>query len=173
MVALCVCLIASCKEKEIYPSVPSIEFKGYYFLKGGDGKDSLVTLIFSFKDGDGDIGLGENDTLPPFNRQIDTLGKNLNRYYYNLYIDYLEKREGKFEYVLNPAPLNDSLRFAFRVQNLTPDGRHKAIRGDLLVNVPSSPWPGAGDTTRYKLVLIDRAKHESNQIESPPIIWSR
>lgn len=163
-------ILTTCKKKEFFSEIPAIEYKGHYFLLNALGKDSLVVLIFSFKDGDGNIGLNEADTMPPFNPVIDNIGNSINPYYYNMYIDYLEFLDGEFKYVTNPFS-NDTLNFEYRIPSLTPDGRHLAIRGDIEVKVEASPYPNAKDTVMYKFYIYDRALNKSNIIQSTPIAW--
>jgi len=163
-------IINSCKTNEVYPVIPAIEYKSHYFIQNNNAKDSLIVLIFSFKDGDGDIGLGQADTLPPFNSVTDSIGNPINKYYYNLYIDYFEQVNGKMQNVTNPFS-SDTLRYSFRVQNLTPEGKHKAIRGEIEVKIEPSPYPSSRDTVMYSLYIFDRALNESNVTVTPPIRW--
>lgn len=127
-------------------------------------------LIFSFKDGDGDLGLNQGDTFPPYNPVVDFEGRSLNPYYYNLYVDYLEWQNGIFNYVTRPFS-NDTLKYEFRFPSLTPEGRHLAIRGDIEVKISPSPFPNAKDTVMYKIFVYDRKLHKSNVAETPPVIW--
>jgi len=166
---LFILILNGCKEKEIYPVIPSIEYKSAYFILGQNGKDSVLVLGISFKDGDGDIGLTQEDTFPPFNPVTDSNGKSLNPYYYNLYISYFEMNNGVFQNVVKPFT-HDTIGYEFRIQNLTPDGRHKAIRGEIDVTIEASLFAG-NDTTMYSFYIYDRALHKSNEVASPPIIW--
>jgi hypothetical protein len=164
--------LSNCKKKEVYPPVPYIEYKTAYFYSNAEGVDTLMVLVFSFKDGDGDLGLGGTDTLAPFNAVIDSLGRNTNPYYYNLQIDYLEQVNGVFQPVTLPFT-SDSLRYFYRFENITPEGRHKAIRGDIEIKIQSSPFPDAKDTVMYTFFVYDRALHKSNVASSIPLVWNR
>lgn len=143
-------------------------------MSNTEGIDSVMTLIFTFKDGDGDLGLTQADTFPPYNPVLDpnNNNKSLNPYYNNLYIEYLESVDGIFQYVTAPFT-TDTLNYAFRFESLTPSGRHKAIRGDIEVQISPSPYKNARDTVIYKFFIYDRALHKSNLIETPPIVWKR
>ncbi len=143
------------------------------FLQSTDGKDSLLVLTFTYKDGDGDLGLNQSDTLSPFNPVIDSVGKSLNPFYQNLHINYLEKYQGLFQAVTNPFNAADTLTYAFRFESLTPDGRHKSIRGDIEVKISPNAYPNAADTTLYELYIYDRALHKSNVVQSPVVIWNK
>ncbi len=57
--------------------VPFIEFDNIRFVDLDDSQDSLI-LTFKFQDGDGDIGIDNNDVFPPyhsFNYAIDADGQ--------------------------------------------------------------------------------------------------
>jgi hypothetical protein len=58
--------LGSCFDPPIYPLAPQVSFDGIRFVQI-EGQDSLV-LSFDFRDGDGDIGLSDDDNTPPFHR---------------------------------------------------------------------------------------------------------
>jgi len=165
--------LGQCKKTEISSEIPQIEFKSAGFLKSLDGKDSMLVITITYKDGDGDLGLNQTDTFAPFNPVTDSLGKSLNPYYQNLHINYFEKYEGIFSVVTNPFNVSDTLAYAFRFESLTPEGRHKSIRGDIEVKISPNAYPTAQDTTMYEVYIYDRALHKSNLVKSPAIIWNR
>lgn len=168
-------LVTACKKREIYSEIPVIEYKTAYFYQNAEGVDTLMVLVFSFKDGDGDLGLTQADTFPPFNAVLDTANNNksLNPYYNNLYIDYFESIDGVFQNIVAPFT-SDTLSYPFRFESLTPEGRHKAIRGDIEVNIPPAPLQfNPHDTVMYKFYIYDRALHKSNIVETPTLIWKR
>lgn len=162
----------ACKKKEVYPATPSIEYKAAFFYQNAEGVDTAMILVFSFKDGDGDLGLDGEDTLAPFNAIVDVNGKNLNPYYYNLKVDYLEKINGIFQFVTLPFS-SDTLRYSYRFENITPEGRHKAIRGDIEIRIGPSPFPNPSDTVMYKFYIYDRALNKSNTAMTVPLVWNR
>lgn len=171
--------LGTCKKKEIYPSVPSIAYEQAYFMRASDGTDSVMTLVFSFRDGDGDIGLDQADTLPPFQADRDKYNKARNPFYNNLHVEYFEWIDTSFQQIvreLDPdalPPVYDTLRYLYRIENITPEGRHKAIRGDFEINIYPSPHPDAKDTVMYRFYLYDRALNKSNVAETPPLVWKR
>lgn len=160
----------SCKEKEIYPVIPSIQYADINFLSNSSGNDSIMKMSFTFKDGDGDIGLDDADTFAPFNPITDSAGNSLNRYYYNAYVYLYKKANGDFVPVKRPF-VNDTFYYAYRVMNLTPEGRHKAIRGTIELSIEQPILTDPGDTLIYKFFIYDRALNQSNWSESPPLIW--
>jgi len=65
-------IISSCFNPPEYPDSPEIVFKSVDFIKGGTQEDGSpaadsIVLKLTFKDGDGDIGIGSLETAPPFN----------------------------------------------------------------------------------------------------------
>jgi len=143
-------LFFACQKIEKYPDIPEIEFVGVTRIINPDNIIDKVVLKISFTDGDGDIGLTQNDTLPPYD--------------YNFFIKYFEKRDGEFVEVV----LKD-FSFNARIPVLTPEGRNKSIKGEIqdtiIVNTMS-----AYDTIRFETYIVDRALHESNVIITPDII---
>lgn len=151
-------LQTACREKVTYPETPIIEFKSFYKIENDLGIDQKGILAFSFTDGDGDIGLAESDTLPPYNIESE--------YYYNLYITYYRKHNGIF--LADSLPMTNN----GRIMVITPEGKNKAIKGDinveLFINNPKPPSPF--DTICFDVFIIDRALNKSNTIRTPDII---
>ena len=60
---------------------------------------------------------------------------------------------------------------SFHLQPLSPPGAQISIRGELLIRLPQLFLLGNGmaETTRFRIKLLDRAGHESNEIETPSI----
>lgn len=178
-ILLLLAFLSACKTKEIYPSIPQVEYKSASFLRGSDGTDSLLIFTFSFKDGDGDIGLNQQDTFPPFQADRNRYNQASNPYYYNLHIDYFEKFNNRFIQIIKELepdsvpPVYDTLKYVYRVENITPEGRHKAIRGDIEVKIAPSPHPDARDTVVYQFYIYDRSLNKSNVVKSPELIWKR
>lgn len=157
-------LLWSCKKYEDYPDEPRIEFLDFVLLRDDQGIDQRGMLTFGFTDGDGNLGLFNSDTLPPFD--------------YNLFIRYFEKQNGTFRevFLVTPVYLNDTTviydtaTFNGRIPNLTPAGKNKAISGEirdtLFVNNPLSRF----DTIMFEVYIKDRDLNASNTIQTPPIV---
>ena len=151
-------LLISCIKEEDYPIVPEIEFEDFLLLI--NPQTQLVergVLKISFKDGDGDIGLRQADTAPPYD--------------YNLFITYFELQNGDTVKVDIIDPVSgDTTYFHARIPILTPEGSDKSISGEiedtLFVYNPGSAY----DTIMYEVYLVDRALHKSNTIQTPLII---
>lgn len=168
MVTVLVATLFSCRKIEKYPIEPVITYHDFTLLLNTQtGKTERGILSISYTDGDGDLGLDPQDTLPPFNR-----GSN---HYYNFLIKYYEKQNGTFIEVPllswnSETQKYDTITFNGRFPNLTPIHGNKNIKGiiqdTLYVNNPLSDF----DTIKYKVSIYDRALHLSNEIETPEII---
>ena len=71
VLSFAVSFLASCLKPQSFPPEPAIEFVSFE-AQGDSG-----IIVFSFTDGDGDIGLGQEQLDPPFDTS--------SYYYYNLY----------------------------------------------------------------------------------------
>ncbi len=158
----------SCRKFEEFPVEPEIKYENFlleYNLE--TGKTERGVLIFSYTDGDGDLGLADDELYPPYNQG--------SKYYYNLIINYFEKQNGVFVEVpllsWNPdSAYYDTLTFNSRFPRLLPEIFDQPIKGEfndtLFILNPLSDY----DTIKFSAYIIDRALHESNVIETPPIV---
>ncbi|MBQ8957059.1 MAG: hypothetical protein IJ057_00935 [Bacteroidales bacterium] len=163
-VALAVC---ACQKPVEYPVEPHIAYEGFTYLMNPDSTFSGEGVItISYTDGDGDLGLDDADTLPPF-------GLN-DAHYYNMVIDYMKSVNGEF--VKTPllswnvqTQTYDTVSFSARFHRLRDSDEPKAISGTmeykLTVQNPLSP----DDTIKFEIHILDRALHESNVIQTEPI----
>jgi hypothetical protein len=154
----------SCRKTEEFPVEPHIEFKEIIKNTNSQGKDTSIALVFTFTDGDGDIGFHQNETGDPYTGD----------FFYNLHIDYQEKNSsGQFVPVLIPT-LVDSVtpdgeiipiikdmpvQFKYRLPYLVPSGKNKAIKGDISVDINTF---GFSPVSRLIFYIYDRALNKSN-----------
>ena len=177
LVSACIAVVFfyGCKGNEIYPIVPAIVFKDAFVVYNSSNTDSFVVLSFTYKDGDGDLGLDAGDSFPPYN--TNTLGpnnSNTNRFANNIWVNYFQKANGMYSQPVIPFT-SDTVREDIKVGNLTPDGANKAIRGEIRVQLNTVPrsYPDHSDTIKLKVRLIDRALNISNEIETPDLYLVR
>ncbi|MBR1513749.1 MAG: hypothetical protein IJ622_05605 [Bacteroidales bacterium] len=159
--------VGACQKPVEYPVEPHIAYEGFTYLMNPDSTFSGEGVIsFSYTDGDGDLGLDDSDTLPPF-------GLN-DAHYYNMVIDYFKSVNGEF--VKTPllswnvqTQTYDTVSFSARFHRLRDSDEPKAISGtmdyQLTVQNPLSP----DDTIRFEIRILDRALHESNVIQTEAI----
>ncbi len=161
-------LCFSCRELEEYPIVPAISYNGFVLLINEDtGISEKGILYISYTDGDGDIGLDQGDIFFPYQ-----LG---GPYYYNFFISYYECKNGVFTEVPllswnNETQKYDTLTFNARIPVLLPKIKKQGIKGviqnEMFIYNPVSQ----ADTIQFKVKIIDRNLHFSNEIITPPII---
>lgn len=152
-IGLLLVALTGCRPEKKFPAEPVIEFKS--FTQYGDS----ASLVINFTDGDGDIGLGESDSQPPFDTG--------STYYHNLFLEYDTLENGTWRRVQFLLPLY------YRIPRITPTGQNKTLEGEIAVAL--KPWPlvtyPAGwpaDTVRFTVTLVDRSLNVSNTVESPP-----
>mgnify|MGYP001043550999 CR=1 FL=1 len=147
-------LLSACLKKSEFPLEPIIAFKE--FTASGDSGH----LVITFTDGDGDIGLADGDTNPPYDLADGD--------YYNLLLDYYELQDGTWVNITDSLPLP----YYYRVPVITPSGQNKALEGEIAVDlVPTYYNPFSNyDTIKFSVQLLDRALNRSNIVETDEII---
>ena len=151
-------VLVSCLKPVEYPIIPEISFKS--FTPSGDS----AALIIEFTDGDGDIGLAEYETSPPYDTS--------SIFYYNLFVKYYEKVNGVWE-TGKTIPAGDDIEFNYRMEYIVPEGQNKALKGEvkvLLQPLYYNPVSPDSDTIKYTIQMADRALHLSNVVETDEII---
>lgn len=145
-------LFSGCLKTEEFPSTPAITFKSFEFF--GDS----ASLVVSFTDGDGDVGLDASDNAPPYDTS--------SIYYYNFFLRYSEKVDNVWQNV----QFEDSI--FYRIPRITPTGQNKTLEGEIAVAI--DPFPlfitGNSDTVRYSVEMVDRALNRSNRVFTNDII---
>ncbi len=142
--------LTGCRKKDEYPIIPEIKFISLDVFTNDTTHVNQGLLKFSFQDGDGDIGLQQNDTTPPHN--------------YNIYSIFLKRHNGNFDTIKTPAPI------AARIPYITPKGSSKSIKGEIEVLIPLPLSNGRKDTIHFDTYIFDRAMHKSNIITTPEFI---
>lgn len=154
-------IFLSCNDEDTYPEIPEIKYAGFVKLYNpSNGFYDRGVFKISFTDGNGDIGLYEDEKDPPYD--------------YNLFIDYYELQNGDTVKVYitqyNDSTLQyDTLNFNARVPILTPQGSNKSIKGEIEDTLFMYNYQGNFDTIMFDAYLVDRALNKSNRIATPLI----
>jgi len=148
-------LFSSCTKPEIYPNTPVIKYKSFEKIPTTTGIDNKGYLTISFTDGDGDVGLKPEDTLPPYN-----LGS---KYYYNFFIDYYEQQGDTF--VKIDLPITNNSRIPYIEPNLAEFG----IKGEIEIEIYFNNIMSNSDSIKYEMYIVDRALNKSNVVMTPAI----
>lgn len=147
-------LLSDCTNDLDYSPIPAIKFKEYEVIKNIQGIDSAIKLTISYVDGDGDLGLGQGDTLPPFDSM----------YYYNMIINYYEKIDGEFREVERNPITKDTVRYKYRFPVLTPNSNYKTIKGEIECSINDLRYlTSISNPIKFRIYIIDRSLQESNK----------
>lgn len=158
---LVVLLFAACSDEgNNFPPEPQLQYTSFQKSRTPDGRDSAVFFRFRYTDGDGDIGLSEKDTLPPFE-----FG---GPHFYNFKVQYFVWENGVARPRIDPLT-QDTLAFDLRLPVLTPSGTNKQIEGDITVEIPARPSGFSPDSILIRCRLSDRALRYSAFINSPVV----
>lgn len=155
--------ISSCLKPEEYPFEPILSDPIFVA-----NSDSTGVLTVTFTDGDGDIGLNDGDTLDPFLPET--------YFYHNFHLDYYEFMDGEWvvgRVGINNFPTQDPITFPFRLENITPKGKNKALKGEIVVTIEPRYFnanSASSDSIKYGVTLIDRALNISNTVETDLIL---
>lgn len=142
-------IFVACQQEETYPIIPEIEYDG--FVKLWNPQTMVYergVFAISFKDGDGDIGLKDSDTVAPYD--------------FNLFINYYEIQNGDSVRVV----ISDSNEFNARIPVLTPLGTNKSISGLIEDTLFMYNYQSTFDTIMFDAYIMDRALHKSNVVNT-------
>jgi len=149
-------LFFACTREEVFPPEPAITFLDFSKIANNLPYDDKGELKIFFTDGDGDLGLNDDDTMPPFNKA--------SIYYYNFFIKYLEKQHGKF------VEVNPPVSFNARIPRIESKGNSPSIKGEIDLEIFINNYLSTFDTVKFEASICDRALHVSNVITTPEII---
>ena len=152
-------LAGACSKDPDLPVEPAIRFVSFTKVINNSGKDDKGVLKINFTDGDGDIGLTDEDIQAPY----DTASM----YYYNCFITYYEKQHGTW--VAVDLPLTNNARIPL----VEDAGLGNPLTGDIDIELYINNPFSAFDTICFDLFLVDRALHHSNTITTPDIIINK
>ena len=156
----------ACKDRPEYPTAPQISKPALQELNEGGGIDRKLRLSFDYTDGDGDLGLTEDDRLlAPYQKWRHD--STANPYHYNIVI-HIEKQKPDGSFTdLTPSPF--ALSGAF--PPLAEPGYAGPVDGRFTYNITFSTFADveAGDGVRVRFYIYDRALNKSNTLASPLI----
>lgn len=154
VVSLPLLVLGGCLEEASYPDEPEIWFISLT-PSTTTPEDAILTL--GFTDGDGDLGLDQED--------LDAMDESDSMFYNNVFIDYFERENG--EWVAMPP----EVPYYYRIPRISPSGQNKALRGELLIDILAYFNPFTeNDTFRYEVRVIDRARRYSNLLTTPEFV---
>jgi len=158
---LIIILLVTCRKKEKFPPEPHIDYVSFIRF----GEDSAM-LHINFTDGDGDIGLDAGDTNPPYNIGSEYHDNAFVKYYY-------QNPTGNFVMIDTTGPtINFDGTFSYRLPVITPEGKDKALKGEMIFTLKAAGGPyHRDDTVQYEVYIYDRALNKSNVVRTETIIF--
>ncbi|MBA3971270.1 MAG: hypothetical protein H0X46_03865 [Bacteroidetes bacterium] len=145
-------VLSACVKEKDFPTTPVIIFKKYDSYTT-DSADCVIT----FKDGDGDIGVLEDDSASPNDFRLKYL--------------YKDTTDGVFKHLDDPATVAaDTLFISYRVPNLTPEGQYKALDGEIRAKLRGLIYFPTHPIVKFEVTLYDRAGHRSNVVTTDEIV---
>jgi hypothetical protein len=173
-------ILTSCWKEPVYPDTPSIELNrltgDFHYSEFSKVYLTTVTIGVNFKDGDGDLGLEEADTLGLYDPIDFDAVTNLpiNKYYNNFFIETFIEKNGEFVPAVNEVVAGTQIVKDGRFILLSPDDKTRALEGELrytfdvtFANLPL--YFKSGDRLKFKIQIADRALNLSNIIETHPV----
>ena len=143
--------LASCLPETQYEDEPTLAFERFETRP-----DGTATMVLAFTDGDGNVGLTQADTLPPFCQTCE--------HHYNLVGEYQEWKDTAWRVPSLIVP------FAYRVPVAEPTGSSPALDGTLEVALTSWYLTGTdADSVRFSWTLWDRDLNPSNEAVSAAV----
>jgi hypothetical protein len=126
-----------------YPPEPEVEFKEFKLIDTIDGlgnRKYAGFLTFTFVDGDGDLGFGQDSASSKA-----------------VFIN-------KYEIINNVAHLVDlAVDYSYSIPAFSTTGNRKALKGEIVVKSLEEPYPlNSDDTIMYKFYIVDRSRNYSN-----------
>lgn len=156
-------LLSGCGHEDVYPEVPTLEFKNLGF--GEESGLRTVTLTATFTDGDGDIGYY-------LDRPNDSIFDDIeSQYYYNFVISMQMFKNGMWKdtAVISFIDGQDTTFFtenaSSRLPYLSQSGQNKGLKGDI-DKTTYLPFL-LGDSVRFSAFIYDRKLHQSHIIYTP------
>ncbi len=147
----------SCSELTKYSEIPAIEYSSHIAADTVDALNNpvrFVELKFSIIDGDGDFGLKDSDTLPPY----DTIFNN------NFFTSLYGLNNGNSEIVENILNPNSRIKY-IEIEGQT------TYKADIYIEFSYSKSLVNYDTIKYEFFVVDRALNQSNTVTTPNIVF--
>lgn len=144
---------ASCIDEKQFDDVPFLRYEGAEWVETDGGDQGLVDRLrvsLYFTDGDGNVGLEDDQTNPPFDEDSP--------YHYNLWVRYFEKQGDSL------VEIPDAV-FSVRLPNLTPRGQNKTLEAEIAYDIDLTQT--AADSVQFFFTLVDRDLQLSNEVNSP------
>ncbi len=163
--------LASCVKEPEYSMTPAIRFESIQKITktsndgfGGKAKIDSVIMSIRFEDGDGDLGI----------TAAEIKANSKYKDFRNFEVDVMLRKNGKFVPVTFSPKLGGLMNFQFR-----PDQKPGPIEGSIAYSTQfvyaffkgySPLFMEKNDTLKFQISIRDKAFHQSNVVETDPIV---
>jgi len=144
----------ACDENIEYSPIPAITYKSCTVIDSVDilGNSKLyVKLLFSIIDGDGDMGLSENDTIAPY----------VDEYQNNFFSTVFYVTDGGYD----STEISD---YNYRIPYIEIEN-HRAYKAEVTVEFEYFENQLQGDSIAYQFYVVDRSLNHSDTLMTPGI----
>lgn len=158
----------TCYQKPKFPLAPTIRFEKIGNQTAFDtltlAKEDVVTISLFFQDGDGDLGLNQGDTLPPFQEFEDANRTRINPNFTNYKVEVFEvigSEEIPFVF-----PDADKLGFNGRFPRLQEEGKANPLEGTLNYRLrfrQNNRNIRPNTLLKFRVRILDRSLNISNE----------
>ena len=138
-----------CGRNVSYSEIPEIAFKSLSFedVTTNGVTDKMAVLIFSFVDGDGDIGVRSPDD-------------SISKIHYTWYKKLPDKTYEPFQFA--SGTINDSTAIPYSSVMNKDEAHNKTLKGTIQIALFPPSNPQNVDTMRIGYYIFDRARNKSN-----------
>jgi hypothetical protein len=145
----------SCNTIQSYSEIPEIHFVSLSFedVITNDVTDNMAILIFSFIDGDGDIG-------------VRTIFDSISKIHYTWYKKLPDRTYEAYQFP-RTGTINDSTVIPYNSVMNKDDAQNKTLNGTIQIALYPPSNPQDVDTMRIEYHIFDRAGHKSNVDYTP------
>ena len=133
--------LSGCNDDPVFPVEPNISFVSITPEVATQFTSDEIKIVFHYEDGDGDLG-------------------NLSDQVNNLFIE-----DTRAAFATNPGRIT-----AYAFPSLTPDARNPSIQGDFTITLATPPYEPTEEPLVFRIHILDRAGHKSNEILTSPIV---
>jgi hypothetical protein len=171
---------SGCIQAPDYSTTPEIDFKEVQVVHIADpnSPSDELTFVVNFRDGDGDLGLSQDDIkVAPYNQAPTTalaIQRNHANNQYNYYIQPLKRdASGNFVAFNTPSPFGKIGEYDGTYPRLDgTDAKPAPLKGELNYKLPIT-LDGSiykiGDVFKFQITILDRALHTSNTVTSSEV----